>query len=109
MVEVIELIGDLENLPEWAQEAFEAGTLIRTCVEKVERLEERLKNSQSDFLTIHRDSGRKDRVTETLTAALRNLHTIAQMVYNEKADQSDSRLAKALIYASELLDGEGEK
>jgi len=36
MEEITEQIGNVEDLPEWAQEAFNEGTLIKTCIARVE-------------------------------------------------------------------------
>jgi hypothetical protein len=39
MAEIIEHMGDVENMPKWMQEAFRTGRVYHTCVRRVRKLE----------------------------------------------------------------------
>jgi len=52
MAEIIEHMGDVEDMPEWVREAFETGRLYHTCVKKVAGLEQEVKDLKVEQMKI---------------------------------------------------------
>ena len=93
MNHITEILPDLEDMPDWAREAFEAGQLFDVAFKRVEGLEQQLREARKCVAALRFEAHQDDRVVlnllRELQEILRNMTNEIETPYPGKPDPRD--------------------